>query len=92
MRRFLIALTILSFVLMSQSVLAVVPAPTLPVAQAERLAEVWGAAEGAETAGSDALVISTTPEPAAIFLLMTGLFGLVVVGNRSPVEPTPRRR
>jgi len=88
MRRFLLALTILSVLVMSQNVVAGTPIPTSPGLLGE-------AVEGVATSGSN-LAMGTTvggvmPEPVSLALLLTGLSGLAAAGNRKGRERAPTR-
>jgi len=75
MNRFLIALMILSVVVMTQSVVAVTPTPTVEL---QALSDAAGLVAGQP----DVAAIGGLPDPPALFLLLAGLSGIVVAGSR----------
>lgn len=81
MRRFLAALTVLSIVVMAQSVVAITPAPSAQIEGLETMTSS-DAAHAAHTAA-----VGGAPQPMAVFLLLTGLSGLAAAGGRPrPIE------
>lgn len=93
MRRFLLAFAILSVIVLCQNVTT---GTSLPVtgetpeasAQAEMGLEVVSPTQATQ---AGLVVGGRTPEPVALLLMMTGLSGLAVAGNRPiPEQETAR--
>jgi len=87
MRRFLIALTVLSILVMAQNVVAGTPVVLSP----ELLTEAVGEVADLQFTAATRPVGGNTPEPISLLLLIAGLSGLAAVGNREGHRHRPSR-
>ncbi len=87
MRRFLVALSVLSILVMAQNVVAGTPVTLSPELLTETVGEV--AALGFTAASTP--VGGATPEPFSLMLLVVGLSGLAAVGDRADRRRRPGR-
>ncbi len=87
MRRFLIAFSVLSILVMAQNVVAGTPVTLSP----ELLTQTVGEVAGLEFTAASPPVGGATPEPIPMLLLIAGLSGLAVAGNRTDHRRQPGR-
>ncbi len=89
MRRFLVALTILTVLVMSQNVVAGTPVPAGAGLLGETVEELAAAGPVAAASTPVGPVGGATPEPLTLGLLLAGLSGLAAAGSRSGRQRRP---